>query len=517
MALIESLILISVVLYLIYKWSTANYNVLRERGVPHEKPFPLIGNVKWSTLRQKSSFLDSILGNYQKYNNCKVYGIYNFREPIIFLRDLELIKKVGVKDFDHFTNHKSVFTEAKDNVFSKSLIALENQKWKEMRNTLTPSFTGSKMRLMFELINDCSIQGIKYLEKQTKATDNNELDLEMKEYFTKFTNDIIASAAFGIKVDSFEDPDNEFYKIGQSFTKFRGIFIMKAFFISLFPKIARFLRMELMSSKMTNYFKTLVFGAMKYRAENNIIRPDMIQLLTEAKKHFEEMKNEQTGEHAEFNDDDLLAQCILFFLAGFETVSTCLCFTAHELLENQDVQDLLYQEVLKIEKELDGKPLNYDTIVKMKYMDMVLSESLRKWPPAIMLDRVCENDYKLTDEDGNLIVEIKKKDMIAFPIAALHRDPEYFPEPDKFQPERFSDENKSNIKHLSYLPFGIGPRSCIANRLALMETKAIIYHMLLRFKIDRGPKTTKDMMKSMKGFFMEPEELFWMKFIPRES
>ncbi|XP_037954921.1 cytochrome P450 9c1-like [Teleopsis dalmanni] len=516
MALIESLILISIALYLIYKWSTANYNVLRERGVHHEKPFPLIGNIKWSILRQKSSFLDSILSNYQKYKNCKIYGTYNFREPIIFISDLELIKKVGIKDFDHFTNHKSPFTEVKDNVFSKSLIALENQKWKEMRNTLTPSFTGSKMRLMFELINDCSIQGVKYLEKQTKATDNNELDLEMKEYFTKFTNDIIASTAFGIKVDSFEDPDNEFYKICKSCTKLRGVLIIKALFISVLPKLSRFLRMELLSSKISNYFKNLVFGAMKYRAENNIIRPDMIHLLTEAKKHFEETKNERTGEHAEFNDDDLLAQCILFFLAGLDTVSTCLSFTAHELLENQDVQDLLYQEVLEIEKELDGKPLNYDTIMKMKYMDMVISESLRKWPPNIILDRVCGNDYKLTDEEGNLIVEIKKKEMIAIPIAALHRDPEYFPEPGKFLPERFSDENKSNIKNLSYLPFGIGPRSCIANRLALMETKAIIYNMLLRFKIVRGPKTTKNMIKSIKGFLMQPEELFWMKFIPRD-
>lgn len=203
---------------------------------------------------------------------------------------------------------------------------------------------------------------------------------------------------------------------------------------------------------------------MKYRKEQNIIRPDMIHLLMEAKQHYEENKPSLVGEHVEFTDEDLLAQCTLFFVAGFETVSACLCFTAHELLENSVIQDKLYEEILETHRSLEGKPLNYDVLMKLKYLDMVISESLRKWPPVLLTDRICSMDYALKDDDGSLIAEFKKDDNIFVPIIGIHRDPTYYPNPDKFDPERFSDENKNKIKPMSYLPFGLGPRMCIGEK-----------------------------------------------------
>lgn len=98
------------------------------------------------------------------------------------------------------------------------------------------------------------------------------------------------------------------------------------------------------------------------------------------------------GENAELTNEDLLAQCTLFFVAGFETVSACLCFTAHELLENPEIQNKLYVEILDTQKSLDRNALHYDTLMKMSYTDMVISESLRKWPPAIITDRICSAD-----------------------------------------------------------------------------------------------------------------------------
>ncbi|XP_028901191.1 probable cytochrome P450 9h1 [Zeugodacus cucurbitae] len=517
MALVEVLILLAVAVFLFYKWSVSKYHILSDRGIPHEKPTPLIGNINTKILLGKSSFLKFIIGRYQAYKNSKIYGIYTMRDCNIHIRDLDLIKKVGIKDFDTFPNHNSAAGDGGETFLSKSLIALKDQKWREMRNSLSPAFTGSKMRMMFILVNECVVEAVNYINSEIQAVGNHEVDIEMKDFFTRFTNDAIASTAFGIQVNSFNDRNNEFYRTGKAVTEFTGLVLLKAILVGLVPKVMKLLRIKLFDDKILNYFNHLVIDAMKYRAKHKIVRPDMIHLLMEAKQHYEEKNADSVGEYAEFTDEDLLAQCTLFFVAGFETVSACLCFTAHELLENPEVQNRLYEEILDTQNSLKGKPFNYDALMKMNYMDMVISESLRKWPPVILTDRICSADYNLKDDEGNLVAEIKKGDNIFVPIIGIHRDPEYYPNPEEFDPERFSEVNRSEINPLSYLPFGVGPRMCIGNRLALMEVKTIIYHIILNFQIVRAEKTCENLMESISGFALIPKERFWMKFVPRIS
>lgn len=80
-------------------------------------------------------------------------------------------------------------------------------------------------------------------------------------------------------------------------------------------------------------------------------------------------------------------------------------------------------------------------------------------------------------------MELKVGDNILLPVIGFHMDPKYYPEPDKFDPERFSDENKHNIMPYTYFPFGLGPRSCLGSRLALMETKALFFDLLYNFEL----------------------------------
>lgn len=97
----------------------------------------------------------------------------------------------------------------------------------------------------------------------------------------------------------------------------------------------------------------------------------------------------------------------------------------------------------------------------MKYLDQVVSETLRKWPPFPMTDRLCVKDYHYNDGDRKLTIE--KGTSVMLPIYALHHDANYFDEPEKFNPDRFSDVNKGNIAACTYLSFGIGPRNCVRN------------------------------------------------------
>lgn len=138
-------------------------------------------------------------------------------------------------------------------------------------------------------------------------------------------------------------------------------------------------------------------------------------------------------------------------------------FLAHEIAANPEVQDKLMSEINEVQAELDGKTITYDVLQKMKYLDQVICETLRMYPAAPFIDRVCLKDYDLKYDDK--VAHIKKGTMMWFPVAGLHQDPKYFPNPKKFDPERFSEENKANINMDAYLPFGLGPRNCIGSRL----------------------------------------------------
>lgn len=136
---------------------------------------------------------------------------------------------------------------------------------------------------------------------------------------------------------------------------------------------------------------------------------------------------------------------------------------------------------------------------------------MRKWPNALMTDRLCVKDYTIQPSNNNeKEVHIVKGNVFWVPIYGLHRDPQYFPNPDRFDPERFSDENKSNINPYAYLPFGVGPRNCIGSRFALLEIKTLIFHLLANFEIVPVEKTDIPLKLSKKQFNLAAENGFWL-------
>ncbi|XP_055589823.1 probable cytochrome P450 9f2 [Uranotaenia lowii] len=493
------------ILALIYR------RVTRDNDYFHDKPIPSMPVRFWfgSTaplLTKKYSFNDFIKLIYDKYQGVKVFGLHDTGTRIFALRDPELIKKIAVKDFDHFVDRRPVFGDAKNDspkvLFSKTLVSLTDQKWRDMRATLSPAFTGSKMRAMFDLIVQYNDKLIPILKQ--KAASSGHVDFEMKDFFTRIANDIIATCAFGLQVESVKS-DNEFYLMGKKMMNFnRFIVLVRVFGFRLFPKLMAKLDIDIVDAEQNEYFTKIINEAVRTRDAHGIVRPDMIHLLMQARKgnlkHHQEtgepevgfatVEESQVGKVATgktMTDSEFIAQCLIFFLAGFDTVSTVMMFLAYELALNQDIQQKVFEEIQETDKELAGKPLTYDTLHKMKYLDMVVSEGLRMWPVAAV-DRLCVRDYTLDDGEG-LRFTIDKGTVVWFPVFGIHRDPKYYPNPEKFDPERFSEANKANINLATYLPFGIGPRNCIGSRFALMEIKAIMYALLLSFRIERNEKT----------------------------
>jgi cytochrome P450 family 9 len=418
------------------------------------------------------------------------------------VRDPDLLKQITIKDFDHFTDHRMVFDSEADQLFSNSLGALTGGKWKDMRAAISPVFTGSKMRQMFDCVSDCGANMIKTLFKNGKQTH------EMKDLFQRFTNDVIASSAFGIEINSFEERENEFFKLGQNILSFNTVATgAKIIGYLLVPAVMKFFKVPIFNYEASTYFSKIIRDNFEMRETKKIVRNDLIQMLIQMKKGksiatsddvkqlapsdgFATVEESEIGLKSvvrQWTEDELMAQCFVFFIAGFETASTLLHFVAYELALNTEIQQKLFEEIQATNNELNGKKLTYDALQAMKYLDMVISEGLRKWPPAAIIDRVCTKDYTL-DLNGARI-EIEKGRVIWIPIYAFHHDHKNFPNPEYFNPERFSDQNKNNIPSGVYIPFGMGPRNCIGSRFALMESKAVLYYLLLNFLLEPNAKT----------------------------
>ncbi|XP_059622551.1 cytochrome P450 9e2-like [Phlebotomus argentipes] len=522
-------LLVYFLIYLAFKWSTATYSSFQSRGLKFIPPFPLFGNFK-NVILQTNSFKNVVQGFYDYFPKEKVIGIFEMRKPMFLIRDPELIKQLTVKDFDHFQDHRANLDEDIEPIFGRSLAILKGQRWRDMRSTLSPAFTGSKMRTMFHLVSDCCTDTVSYLQNQVQ--DNEPFLIDLKDLFTRLTNDVIATCAFGLKVDSLTNQNNEFYLAGKQATNFKGIRSLKFFIVTQFPKLAKILKVSIFERKFCTFFRDLVWNTIRHREQESIVRPDMINLLIQARRGKLEERDDQESHKAGFSvveestvgeaihhnklqEDDLTVQCMIFFLAGFETVSTCMSFTAHELATNPDVQKALLTEVDATEQKLNGRPLTYEALHNMLYLDMVISESLRYWPPGIALDRLCVEPY-IMKVDGKSY-EMKVGESILIPVVSLHHDPKYFPNPSKFDPERFNEENKYKITPFTYLPFGVGPRNCIGSRFALMETKAILYHILTKFTFEVSEKTQVPLKLAKAGLQVQPERGFWVNLKPRRG
>ncbi|XP_031628377.1 cytochrome P450 9e2-like [Contarinia nasturtii] len=467
---------------------------------------------------------------YYHFPNEKLIGFFDMREPVYFARDLEFIRQIAIKDFDNFEDHVGFIDSESDTLFGKSLFLLSEQKWRDMRATLSPAFTGSKMRHMFELVVECAEDMAKYLVKDVEQ--GKLIRWEMKELFSRYTSDVIASCAFGLKVDSLKDRTNEFFTIGTNSLNFSSLKVgLRMLLIRTLPKLMRAINFEFFPLRTKKFFKSMVLDTIAEREKNHIIRPDMINILMQVRSgnlthQHDEASNDDAGfataEESSigkvqvkrtWDDDEIISQCFLFFAAGFDTASTVLSFLSYELAINQDIQKRLYEEIRDVNNTLNGARLNYDTLLKMKYMDQVVSETLRKWPPAIFTNRKCTKDYEC-DVNGNKFL-IERGKTIWLPISSIHHDPDIYESPKQFNPERFNDENKHKIKAGSFIPFGIGPRNCIGSRFALMEIKALFFYLLLNFTIQPYEKTQIPLKIAKSAVGWVTEKGIHVEFKPR--
>uniref|UniRef100_A0A915KA29 Cytochrome P450 n=1 Tax=Romanomermis culicivorax TaxID=13658 RepID=A0A915KA29_ROMCU len=359
------------------------------------------------------------------------------------------------------------------------------------------------------MIDDCA----KRMNYRLQEIATNKLEMDAKDEVSSFTMSVIAETLFGIRMDDDMEKAQIFIeKSKKAFEEF-SLSNPMLWICFLFPSartILESLGIGLLSKDCMEFFKSQVLSIIELRRRTAEKSDDFLQLLIDAHANDEANKDYHVISGNKWKDvkkralteEEIVANCVLFFLAGFETTSLTVAWIVHLLSVHQDVQHKLFEEIdATIQK---NEPLTIDSISRLNYLEQILNETLRLYPVAARTDRVCNE---------NCVVgpyHIPKGMVLNLGIRAVHLDEEYWHEPNHFDPERFSPERKHQIVPYSYFPFGLGPRNCIGMRLALLEVKICVIRLIEEFKILRSPKTEEfPKMKTNVGL-TAPINGFWI-------
>lgn len=462
----------------------------KKRGVPYIIPPRIPFGCLPNSFRHKI-----YIGNHLKtmYAAGKLQGYkhgadFVFHRPAYMPIDVQYIKNILQRDFDHFSE-RGFYYNQKDDPLSANLFALGGDKWRFLRGKLSPTFTPGKLKMMFGNLLQCANQMQDEIEKMCK----NKKEVNIKDISECFIIDVIGSCAFGLDCNCFKNPEGEFKKQGRKIFSFSRLRILKTGAAFAFPNCARWLGIKLFENESIEFFLNLVKTTIQYREAHNVTRKDFLQLLLELRNG--------PGNDDCFTIEEITAQVFIFFAAGFETSSITLAFCLYELASNLDVQEKLREEIMRV-LVIHGGEISYDTIADMKYMNQVVDETLRKYPPVSFITRICEKDYQMPGTE----TIIQKGIGVVVSILGLHHDPDYYPDPEKFNPERFSDENKKRRVPFTYIPFGEGPRLCIGLRFGLMQVKMGLVVLLKKYKFLLNTQTAVPLQMDPFSFTLTPQE-----------
>ncbi|CAM4630790.1 unnamed protein product, partial [Caretta caretta] len=328
--------------------------------------------------------------------------------------------------------------------------------------------------------------------------------------FGTYSLDVVASTSFTVNIDSMNNPNDPlvaYIKKYLSFNFFNPLLLSVVMFPFLTPVLDK-MNVSLFPSGFLDFSSTLSRASRRRgRRTTTWVRVDFLQLMVDSQSSDGSSEsNEKTHSYKALSDKEIMAQALVFILAGHETTSFTLNFLSYNLATHPDVQQRLQEE---IDAALPNKAApTYDAILQMEYLDMVVNETLRLFPVGGRIERVCKKTIEING------VTIPKGTVTMIPAYVLHQDSEYWPEPEEFRPERFSKENRESMDPYIFLPFGAGPRNCIGMRFALLSLKVAMIVLLQRFSFRTCKDTPIPLVMDTKGF-LQPKKPVILKMVPR--
>ena len=329
--------------------------------------------------------------------------------------------------------------------------------WRKAHNVLLPAFSMDAMRGYHPRMLDIAFQ---LMQKWERLNPDDSVDVPAD--MTRLTLDTIALCGFNYRFNSlYRDAPHPFVVAMSGYLEAAQRPIQRKL-----PKRARRLKAD----------QQLMLGTVQHIIEDRraagtagTVNDLLDRMLTGLDR--------QSGE--KLDDTNIIAQCVTFLIAGHETTSGLLSFALYALLKNPEVLARGYDEVDRVlGTDLSVLP-TYAQVHQVPYVNQILEETLRLWPTAPAFtrrpyeDTVIGDKYRLGKDTGAIIL-----------VGMLHRDKQVWGEnPEAFDPDRFSPENRAKIPPNAYKPFGTGQRACIGRQFALQEATLVLSMLLQRFEL----------------------------------
>jgi cytochrome P450 len=234
------------------------------------------------------------------------------------------------------------------------------------------------------------------------------------------------------------------------------------------PSIRRF-------EKARSKLDATIYGLIRERRKSGVDTGDLLSMLLFSQ---DEEKNDEEKDSEGMSDKQVRDEALTLFLAGHETTANALTWTWYLLSQNPEVERRLHQE---IDAVLGGRAPVLADVGELRYTEMVLAEALRLYPPAWAIGRMAKGPFQL---DG---VEIAAGSICILSPYLVQRDARWFPQPEKFDPERWGPEARDSRPKFAYYPFGGGARVCIGERFAWMEGVIVMAAIAQKWRLRLVP------------------------------
>ncbi len=368
---------------------------------------------------------------------------------IILSRDNEIAQYILVKNQKNY--HKSKFQSVYlSKYLGKGLLTSDGDFWLKQRRLIQPAFHKQKMNQLVDNMN-----AVIALELESLVE---EKPVDLFPLMSNLAFNVVAKSLFQLST-----AENKFQRIKFIIEEVQNFLIKeirlphKGWWFSLSGQVKKHLKL----AEENNHIIQEIIEERK--ASGDEIN-DLLNMLLET-------RYEDTGES--MSVEQLIDEIKVLFIAGHETTANALTFTLHLLGRNPEVQQKIFEEIIKIESHTDNV---IEQLQKMTYTNAVLNESMRLYPPAWITDR------QNLEDDSLAHFKIKKNTLIGVSFYELHRNPKYWKNPDEFIPERFlGDQKKESMQY--FYPFGAGPRMCIGTGFAIYEMCLTIAQVVKKYII----------------------------------
>ncbi|XP_072934649.1 cytochrome P450 6B7-like [Epargyreus clarus] len=464
------------------------YKYWEVRNVPHLKPSLFFGNFKdYLFLKDEASSIEKKIC--QQFPNEPYVGVFYGTEPTLIVQDAELIGLITSKEFNSF-NGREISNYCYKEIITNSIFYVFGERWKACQQTLTPIFTASRLKNMFHIIENCASDLEKMLQTEIKVSST----MDVRQIMASYTMDCICACVLGVNANTMSSTDemNPFKIMGQKIFQVSPMRNFTYIIRSMWPALYYGLGFKVFPEELNEFFLKLYKDVSESRQYKPSSRQDLVDYLLSTNK----------------NDEMAIGLLVSLFGAGYETSANTLSLTLFELAKNEEIQNRARKEVDEYLQRNKGK-ITYECVNELPYLYACGSEAIRLYPVLGVVTREVMQDYQLPTG-----LKLEKGIRIHFPISHIHRNPDHFPEPNQYRPERFLNDT---IKPYTFLPFGEGRRQCIGKRFAKMQMLPCLVTVLKNYRLELAENMSTTMQFEVGSIITQPKGEILVKFIPREE